>query len=124
MLGEINENEHMLRAVWPNYIRSDGTIKSAAFKPRSRETGVSVERTGTRSLETATTETKEMFPQGAIVSVSVPDCIAAQTYLVPDPSNRSQYHTQIFSNPEMLPLDPIQWDNLASVARVQIRAED
>lgn len=121
MLEEIRDDEHMIRAVWPKYIKDDGSISSAAFKPRQKESGVSVERTGDRPVPVAVLETKKLFsPESGLVSVSVLDCKAAKTYLVFDPRDNHPYHSQIYSTPEMTPLDPVQWYDLASRAVVRI----
>lgn len=123
MLTDFDENELLLRAVWPRYIKPDGRISSAAFKPRSGESGISVERTGERSLPVATNETKKLFSdESGIVSVSIHDCQNAGTCPIPDPKENRPYHSQIYSTPEMNPLDPIQWQALASVAHIEISA--
>ena len=120
MSDQLGEHESVLRAIWPNYIKSTGRIDPAAFKPRlHKETGVSVNRTGEKSLEEAIAfmRSSGLFGTSGIASITVPECLSIPVHIKPDPL--PAVHCQIYSDAELNPVDSVKALKLARTAQLQ-----
>ena len=120
MDGTFNENERLLRAVWPADRRPDfwenGRLSSAALKDKR---GLSVNRTYDLPLENAVLIMSEQF-SGFIVSISVASCNAVDAYVKYCPSQTNVYHSEIHSNPTEVMLNDTQAFLLARQARIEL----
>lgn len=120
MMGPFVDDEKLLRALWSFWIKPDGTIKSAAFKPRGRE-GISTDRIANRSLNEAISFLlQRMSPGSRAGSITVKDCNNVGVQIVPSPrENINPFHTEIYSSFPDTPLDSIQYKKLALLAVVE-----
>lgn len=120
MDGTFNENEQLLRAVWPANRRPDfwenGRLSSAALKDKR---GLSVNRTYDLPLENAVLIMSEQF-SGLIVSISVAACNAVDAYVKYCPSQTNVYHSEIHGSPTEVMLDDTQAFLLARQARIEL----
>lgn len=95
MDASFDEKEKLLRAVWPPTRKPDfwvnGRLSSAALKD---ERGLSVDRTGDRTLEGSLEAIKNRL-QGYIVSFTVPLCKSVRVCLRYCPSDGNTYHSEI-----------------------------
>ena len=109
MNKEIQENEHLLRAVYlpnkkPSYWEPDGSVSTAAFKD---DKGLSVDRTADRTMEESI-EYATNHLHGAIISISAVDCKKAKTLILYRPSKANPFHTEIHQSATVVELSPIQ----------------
>ena len=120
MDGTFNENEQLLRAVWPANRRPDfwenGRLSSAALKDKR---GLSVSRTYDLPLENAVLIMSEQF-SGLIVSISVTACNAVDAYVKYCPSQTNVYHSEIHGSPTEVMLNDTQAFLLARQARIEL----
>lgn len=120
MDGTFNENEQLLRAVWPANRRPDfwenGRLSSAALKDKR---GLSVNRTYDLPLENAALIMSEQF-SGLIVSISVAACNAVDAYVKYCPSQTNVYHSEIHGSPTEVMLNDTQAFLLARQARIEL----
>lgn len=120
MDGTFNENELLLRAVWPPNRRPDfwenGRLSSAALKDKR---GLSVNRTYDLPLENAVLIMSEQF-SGLIVSISVAACNAVDAYVKYCPSQTNVYHSEIYGSPTEVMLNDTQAFLLARQARIEL----
>lgn len=120
MDGTFNENEQLLRAVWPANRRPDfwenGRLSSAALKDKR---GLSVNRTYDLPLENAVLIMSEQF-SGLIVSISVAACNAVDAYVKYCPSQTNVYHSEIHGSPTEVMLNDTQAFLLARQARIEL----
>ena len=120
MDGTFNENELLLRAVWPPNRRPDfwenGRLSSAALKDKR---GLSVNRTYDLPLENAVLIMSEQF-SGLIVSISVAACNAVDAYVKYCPSQTNVYHSEIHGSPTEVMLNDTQAFLLARQARIEL----
>ena len=120
MDGTFNENEQLLRAVWPANRRPDfwanGRLSSAALKDKR---GLSVNRTYDLPLENAVLIMSEQF-SGLIVSISVAACYAVDAYVKYCPSQTNVYHSEIHGSPTEVMLNDTQAFLLARQARIEL----
>lgn len=120
MDGTFNENEQLLRAVWPANRRPDfwenGRLSSAALKDKR---GLSVNRTYDLPLENAVLIMAEQF-SGLIVSISVAACNAVDAYVKYCPSQTNVYHSEIHGSPTEVMLNDTQAFLLARQARIEL----
>ena len=112
MAMDFEAKESLLRAAWPNYIKSNGSISSAAFKPRKLKDdtieGVSTDRTCSRTMqESVEFMEHHIHSDSRIISVSVADCNEIKLYLKYSPSSWNKYHTEIYSKAPNIPLENI-----------------
>lgn len=118
MNDKINNEEQLLRAVYPENRRPDfwvnGRLSSAALKdPR----GLSVNRTGERSAEEAVEDMKKNF-RGSIVSITMNMCNAVKAYVLYCPSKSNPYHCEIHGSRSEILLSEIQARRLAENAQI------
>lgn len=120
MDGTFNENEQLLRAVWPANRRPDfwenGRLSSAALKDKR---GLSVNRTYDLPLENAVLIMAAQF-SGLIVSISVAACNAVDAYVKYCPSQTNVYHSEIHGSPTEVMLNDTQAFLLARQARIEL----
>lgn len=120
MDGTFNENEQLLRAVWPANRRPDfwenGRLSSAALKDKR---GLSANRTYDLPLENAVLIMAEQF-SGLIVSISVAACNAVDAYVKYCPSQTNVYHSEIHGSPTEVMLNDTQAFLLARQARIEL----
>lgn len=120
MDGTFNENEQLLRAVWPANRRPDfwenGRLSSAALKDKR---GLSVNRTYDLPLENAVLIMSEQF-SGLVVSISVAACNAVNAYVKYCPSQTNVYHSEIHGSPTEVMLNDTQAFLLARQARIEL----
>lgn len=120
MDGTFNENEQLLRAVWPANRRPDfwenGRLSSAALKDKR---GLSVNRTYDLPLENAVLIMSEQF-SGLIVSISVAACNAVNAYVKYCPSQTNVYHSEIHGSPTEVMLNDTQAFLLTRQARIEL----
>ncbi len=118
---EFFSHEYLLRAVFPPWKRpklwkKDGrTLTSAAFK--DSRGGTSVDRTSDRSME----ESVEYILghlEGAIVSVSVPECRSIPTHIEYCPSVNNIFHSEIRKSVKEEILDDLQAKKLSDSAQI------
>ncbi|MBR5357919.1 MAG: hypothetical protein IK128_01750 [Clostridiales bacterium] len=88
--------EQLYRAVYPPeqasmFWRRDGSVSSAAFADPK---GLSVERGYYRDISIVIAEMQKRFT-GAIVSVSVGDCLNTDAVVRYLPSNKNPFHSEI-----------------------------
>ena len=110
MDAEIRDEERLLRAVWPesekpSFWMSDGHLAPAALKD-SR--GLSVHRTGDRTLDAAIRETQAYGFRGALFSIGCSDCRKVGAYVVFTPSERYPFHCELWGSPTCRILDDLQ----------------
>lgn len=95
MDGTFDQQEKLLRAVWPPNCRPDfwvnGRLSSAALKDKR---GLSVDRTYDRSLEISVEFIKQ-HKHGYIVSFTIPNCNFVQACVKYLPSQENIYHCEI-----------------------------
>lgn len=114
---KFDSNEDLYRAVLPRDVfnKENGTISSAAFKT-SR--GCSVERSYDRN-ETEIIEFMKKFFKGAfIVTVKVDECEKVDAYVIYKPSQRSNYHSEIWKSEDTVLLTKSQAKKLANCAKM------
>ena len=110
------ENELLLRAVLPTDMYwVNGKLSSAAFKDRR---GLSVDRTGDRSLSDAVKYIKSNFNNRRIVSVTVPLCRSIDAYLKYLPTS-NKYHSEIHGSETNVVLSNRQARQLANNAKIE-----
>lgn len=122
MLGEIQKDELMLRAIYLksqrpdlDFWEDDGRPSPAAFKKKD---GISVDRTANRTIEEAVQYIRG-HKEGAIVSITVLDCLAAEIYIDYCPNNHNPYHCVLCQSKTELKLSPSQARKLSRVARIE-----
>lgn len=119
MDDKFNDNELLLRAVFPENQRPDfwinGHISSAALKD-SR--GLSVSRTYDRSLKESVDWMTKHF-RGAIVSITVKACNVVNAYVKFCPSFNNPYHSEIHGSKETIELSNEQALELARSASLE-----
>lgn len=102
------DHEKLLRAVWPPDKRPDfwrnGRLSSAALKDKR---GLSVDRTGDRTLQNAVEEIKA-HQHGLIVSFSAGVCKTVPVYLRYLPSRQNRYHSEIHGSESQVELSDVQ----------------
>lgn len=114
-----DEQELLLRAVWPENRRPDfwenGRLSSAALKDKR---GLSVSRTYDRPLNEAVLVMTQTF-KGIIVSISVASCNAVEAYIKYCPSESNVYHSEIHQSPSEKELSDLQAFLLARQAKLE-----
>lgn len=110
------QTEKLLRAVRPMnmYWKQDGSLSSAAFKDKA---GLSVDRTGNRTLDAAVLFTQSHL-SGTIVYVTVSECENAKVKLRYLPLPDNVFHSEIHRDEEHVELTKSQAKHLASVAHI------
>ena len=91
-----DKEELLIRAVYPKDVlpslwKEDGSLSSAAFKDKN---GLSVSRTGDRSLEDALIATRKRL-SGVMVTVTVQNCLDLKLLLRYLPTDEDEYHSEI-----------------------------
>lgn len=115
MNGNFNDKtEKLLRAVWPKEKRpklwtKDGKISPAAFDDIK---GLSVDRTGDRTLSEAIDAMRDRNMSGDAVSVTVGQCVRVDAFLKYDPTDNI-YHTEIHGSKTSVVLNDMQKFELA-----------
>lgn len=100
----------------PNLWRLDGTLSSAAFKDSK---GVSVTRSGGRSLSETLCFMKPLFPkEKRMASVSVQDCNSLNLYLKYLPTDDNAYHSEIHRSKDKIELTQSQARKLSKLAKL------
>lgn len=103
MSKEFVENEKLYRAVRkkPSFIKSDGTITSAAFKHTGKgSNGLSVDRQMGRTNDDSIEFMKRNL-EGVITSVRVKECIDNEIFMQYSPSKNNSFHTELYANNEL-----------------------
>ena len=121
MTENFNPEEKLVRACWPRWIKRNGKVTSAAFKPRllsdGRFEGVSVDRTHTRTLDETI---KDMIPRFSSESrfayVTVLSCREIGVYIKYVSDTGSKYHSEIYSQAPDIPLTAEESKKLADAA--------
>ncbi len=108
--------ELLLRAVLPEgmFWKPDGTLSSAAFKDKE---GLSVNRSGDKTLNEAVDIMKNSRLRGTIVYISVGDCYNENAVLKYLPTQKNIYHSEIHGSEERIILSNGQAKRLAGLAR-------
>lgn len=121
MDATFDESELLLRAVYPRDKRPNfwigDRLSSAALRSRS---GLSVNRTGDRSLQDSIDSTVNQGFEGPIVSISVRDCNEVKAYLNYCPRGGNDYHSQIQESKETMLLSKVQAIELSRRAKVEL----
>lgn len=119
MDSKFDENESLVRAVYPENQRPDfwknGRLSSAALKDKR---GLSVTRTYERSLKD-TVEWMRLNFSGAMVSITVRACTVVQAYVKYCPSKTNEYHSEIHGSEEVIELSDYQALHLARQATLE-----
>ena len=126
MSKDFYDSELLFRAILPNPVfwKSDGSLSSAAFKIRSGENGLSVDRQMNRSIDECIAFISQTL-QGSIVSVSVSDVHTYGAEVVYDPiEGHNEFHSLIIRNDATKRLTPGQAKNLASIAQIRYKCDD
>lgn len=121
MTGDFNSAEKLVRACWPWFIKKNGKVTSAAFKPRLMEDGkfegISVDRTHTRTLDETV---KDMIPhfssRSRFAHVTVLSCQEIGVYIKYIPGKNTKYHSEIYSQAPDIPLTAEESKKLADAA--------
>jgi hypothetical protein len=120
MDATFNEQELLLRAVWPADRRPDfwrnGRLSSAALKDKR---GLSVNRTHNLPLSDAVLLMSQRF-NGLIVSISVAACNSVDAYVKYCPSEGNIYHSEIHGSTTEVVLSDEQALVLARLARIEL----
>lgn len=108
--------ESLLRAVRPGgmYWKSNGSLSSAAFKDKA---GLSVDRTGDRSLNDAVAFIRAHL-KGTVVYVTVPECETANVKLFYLPLPDNEFHSEIHRDETRAELTTSQAKRLAAIAHI------
>lgn len=119
---EFKDDEKLFRAVWPEsnfplYWKEDGTLSSAALRDKK---GLSVERAAERCDSEALKVVCASF-EGHVVSFTVGQCNEVNALVVPKPTKRSSYHTEIHGSQESKLLTKAQARHLARNAIVEVK---
>lgn len=120
MNDKFDDNESLLRAVFPPSRKSffwskDGRLSSAALKDKK---GMSVDRTGERSMEDSVDFMLNNNFEGFIVAFGVPLCKAIDAYLVYAPTKNNKFHSEIHGSPKNKVLSAKQALILAKKANI------
>ena len=114
-----DKEELLIRAVYPKDVlpslwKEDGSLSSAAFKDKN---GLSVSRTGGRSLEEALIATRKRL-SGVMVTVTVQNCLDLKLLLRYLPTGEDEYHSEIHRDEKKAGLTSGQAKQLASCAKL------
>ena len=109
------ERNMLLRAVWPNFWKKDGTLSSALFKDKK---GVSVTCTNLDDLQKSIFFMIDNF-KGKIISVTTDDCEHVKAFLAFKPNKHNPYHCEIHGSKDQVILSNEQALALANRAIVQ-----
>lgn len=116
MNQEFQENEQLLRAVWPAENRPDfwcnGHITSAVFKDPN---GLSVDRVYDRPLEDAIAFMRSNL-KGSIISITVQNCLTVNAYVCYCPTKQNPYHSEIHKSRTEVQLSDSQARKLSKQA--------
>lgn len=113
------DSELLYRGVLPDGVfwKADGQLSSAAFKTRSGENGISVDRQMGRSHEEALVFTLSHL-RGTIVTVSIEDVHDCKADVQSDPIDGNPFHTLIIKDPDSPRLTGGQAKHLAKAAKI------
>lgn len=119
MNERFDENEFLLRAVYPENLRPEfwdnGRLSSAALKD---EKGLSVTRTYDRTLIDSVCWMRNNF-KGPVFSITVKDCNEVEAYVKYKPTRNNKYHSEIHRSNTVIELSDIQALILARKAVLQ-----
>lgn len=122
MDSKFDENESLVRAVYPENQRPDfwenGRLSSAALKDKR---GLSVTRTYDRTLKD-TVEWMRLHFKGVMVAITVRACTAVQAYVKHCPSQTNEYHSEIHGSREEIELSDFQALYLARQATLEFQS--
>lgn len=99
---ELEPLELLFRSVHQMQIKENGEPQSVTFKDKK---GCSVDRQGNRTIEECAESLLKRFPNsGAILYLTVEDCLKAGAKIKYDPIQENQYHCLILNNEGQSPI--------------------